>query len=245
MLCRLFTFAGLVLVLGNVNFVSSQRQLTVELGICVDRNILEHYEKKYGRAGAERKLQSEVVSTVNKANELTRKVEIPNHGGINLKLSRLAILKSGREADKIAYHAKRDEDYFYGVINKKEKYDNPCREELRKYSRKAFDVIVTITQSFTGRGGGWANMKSICRYDENGVLMNFGRKTDDSAVILAHEVAHTLGSHHDDTNGCYRNQGIMAPFVGHGFRHWSKCSKEQINNGILNWRGQVKRCLLN
>merc|ERR1711915_735881 len=85
MLCRLFSFAGFVLVLGNVNIVSSQTRLTVELGICVDKNILKHYEKNYGQSWAEQKLRSDVLSTVNKANELTSKNGISNLGGIKLR----------------------------------------------------------------------------------------------------------------------------------------------------------------
>merc|ERR1711915_186357 len=229
MLCRLFSFAGFVLVLGNVNIVSSRTQLTVELGICVDRNILKDYEKKYGRSWAEQKLRSDVLSTVNKASELTSKLGISNLGGIKLRIANLAILKSGRAADQIAYYAQRDDH---------------CRDELRKYSQKRADVVLTFTHSFSGHTGGWAHREGVCLSRYNVILMSLtGQMTP---VMLAHEVGHTLGSTHYNDNGCSHNYGsIMASKVNNHHDYWSKCSKERISKVISNSRGRVvKRCLL-
>ncbi|XP_068687209.1 A disintegrin and metalloproteinase with thrombospondin motifs 6-like isoform X1 [Montipora foliosa] len=94
------------------------------------------------------------------------------------------------------------------------------------------DAVVLITK---GRAGGIARLRSTC-YSNIGTAVA-GDAGLGSAIIVAHELAHTMGLSHD-ASPCNKHKNIMASTIpsGPGVMKWSKCSMEKFQEFLLSQR---------
>jgi len=220
---QLLLIACLSLVLGNIDQVVSEKQMTLELGICVDRTVWEKYREKHGHR-ADWHLKTDVKKVVRGAEKYTNLPSISDKGGFKLRLrdEQLIILKSYQQnsvATKIANMAAKDKT----ASNSKDllKYRKLCQGELfgkleeMGLPKETNDLTVVLTQSHNGVISGLAQVggvctlnrpichrmrhQFICNYSPENIInmtWNMGHGYD-MARLLTHEIGHSLGSGHN------------------------------------------------
>ncbi|KAJ7351836.1 metalloendopeptidase [Desmophyllum pertusum] len=92
------------------------------------------------------------------------------------------------------------------------------------------DAVVLITKRSSG---GIASVGTTCRSSHSAALSNDNGLG--SAIVVAHELAHTMGVVHDGHNAavsCVNHKNIMATVIptGLGSMKWSACSREMFQN---------------
>merc|ERR1712025_30122 len=130
----------------------------------------------------------------------------------------------------------------------KDNLSNNMKDSMEKFERKNYHLGVLGL----GDNSGLGFAGSACRdsWVINGwrvkTAANFAIKLnpeDEIALVgalLAHEIGHVIGMHHNHKAGCYKawGNGLMEPSVNKYSKKWTSCNNEQLREHC-NWKGYL------
>ncbi|CAG9136061.1 unnamed protein product [Plutella xylostella] len=104
-----------------------------------------------------------------------------------------------------------------------------------------WDALVWLTRAALGGGpSGLARMNSVCSLNSSAVVHDEGFN---SGFVIAHEIGHLLGLHHDDAGACGGGGGgggggsVMSSVVRSSLHFtWSPCSRNQFHIKSRRWK---------
>ncbi|XP_050295786.1 A disintegrin and metalloproteinase with thrombospondin motifs adt-2-like isoform X1 [Anthonomus grandis grandis] len=230
------------------NFQARAQTLTVELALFFDEAAYKIFAPYFGYD--EKKLQNMLLAYVNGVQALYHHPSLGK--SLELVLVRLDIMKR-QPREMPHYSGERSQllDSFceyQASINPKSDSD-PEHWDMGLYiSGLDFFAYENGRKSGVTMGlatvGGVCLEKYACIIAEFGTTNVFGKPYPSagftSVYILAHEIGHNLGMHHDSSgNGCSKEGYIMSPSRGtNGETQWSTCSAQIVAK--LDWAKCLK-----
>lgn len=114
---------------------------------------------------------------------------------------------------------------------------------------------ISIVQLLTARGfenetGGASNVVGIAPIgqlcNQNAVsLSHFIKDSALTSLVMAHEIAHVIGSEHDgDSNSCETSGYIMGATISSSVINFSSCSKDEVSAFMVNRFGESGECII-
>ncbi|KAF0291775.1 A disintegrin and metalloproteinase with thrombospondin motifs 7 [Amphibalanus amphitrite] len=203
-------------------------QLTVELAVFVDLALQRVMRDLYGEH-TDDEITRYVMTMVN-AMELL--YEDPSLGrSVRFVLKRLELLETSPQE----FQQERDINAFLTSFCRWQQRENPASDADPLHWDHA--VLLTGEDLFTADKAsrevnrqvvGFAPVGGMCTAASS-CTVNEG-KDFESVYIVAHEIGHSLGMHHDGQgNECSEQGHIMSPTLGSGTNTWSACSREYLN----------------
>ncbi|KAL1512639.1 hypothetical protein ABEB36_002201 [Hypothenemus hampei] len=222
--------------------------LTVELALFFDEAAYKIFAPYFDHD--ERKLQNMLLAYINGVQALYHHPSLGTT--LDLVLVRMDIMKS-QPKDMPHYHGERNQllDSFcqyQASINPKDD-NNPDHWDMALYV-SGLDFYSYENGRKSGVTMGLATVGGVCLDQYACVIAEFGTTNIfgkpypssgfTSVYILAHEIGHNLGMHHDSSgNGCPKEGFIMSPSRGtNGETEWSSCSAKVMAN--LDWAKCLK-----
>ncbi|XP_043201290.1 A disintegrin and metalloproteinase with thrombospondin motifs adt-1-like [Amphibalanus amphitrite] len=203
-------------------------QLTVELAVFVDLALQRVMRDLYGEH-TDDEITRYVMTMVN-AMELL--YDDPSLGrSVRFVLKRLELLETSPQE----FQQERDINAFLTSFCRWQQRENPASDADPLHWDHA--VLLTGEDLFTADKAsrevnrqvvGFAPVGGMCTAASS-CTVNEG-KDFESVYIVAHEIGHSLGMHHDGQgNECSEQGHIMSPTLGSGTNTWSACSREYLN----------------
>lgn len=231
---------------------------TIELGVYTDIAFSKKIQESIGNANPEA-IRNKITECVNaifvKVENLFRHKTFSSlKGGFRVSVKRIFDLEEDDEKAKKLNNI----NTLYQIFQKWK----DMAEELNREGEENVDARIYLTgrdstsldDVGSGSIAGWANTGSMC--DIWGAAISTVRIEKDGHAsiatpnVIAHEIAHLLGSSHDGSKGgdggpwshsssepryynkeipCSPGQHLMSPSVPSGAKTWSKCTRHQID----------------
>ncbi|XP_037090795.1 uncharacterized protein LOC119111074 [Pollicipes pollicipes] len=208
----------------------ARHQLTIELAVFVDLALQKQMKDLYGEH-TDNEITRFVMAMVNAMELLYDDSSLERK--IRFVLKRLELL----ETAPAELEQQRDINAFLTSFCKWQQRHNPAADEDPLHWDHA--VLLTGVDLFTAAKtankrevnrqvvgfapvGGMCTAASSCTVNEG--------KDFESVYIVAHEIGHSLGMHHDGQgNACNEEDHIMSPTLGTGKNTWSTCSRDYLD----------------
>jgi len=216
---------------------------TIEVGVCVDKDLWNTLKEQTG--DSDKEAENSMIQMVHSLMVLTEThmshKSISKEGGFKIAINGISIWKDDSNPFVRPIHeAKNTQDMLDGFS----KYAKRVNEDFDGYV-KSYDMMILLTGAHKRMNicfncdTGLAYVDQVCKV-QCALLLSVslvdGMHLDNAGALLAHEMGHMLGSHHDggkDDYGklvdCPQDIYIMTPIHTQPVTEWSKCSREQID----------------
>ncbi|XP_043226943.1 A disintegrin and metalloproteinase with thrombospondin motifs adt-1-like [Amphibalanus amphitrite] len=208
----------------------NRHPLTIELAVYVDLPLQKQMTDLYGKHTDE-EITNFVMAMVNAMELLYDDSSLERK--IRFVLKRLELLKT----NKAELKQQRDINAFLTSFCQWQQGQNVASDADPLHWDHA--VLLTGVDLFTAADArevnrqvvGFAPVGGMCTAASS-CTVNEG-KDFESVYIVAHEIGHSLGMHHDGQgNSCNAEDHIMSPTLGTGKNTWSICSRDSLDRFV-------------